>query len=187
MLSIQPAESLHTHGFTDYCLSLSFSESLPVLKNIDPSCEQTRIAALAVVTIREQVFGNPNKWTAADVRGAGTILNGLSIPSIKSIPADSFRGITPTVAQTLSSSVLSELSPEQIENIPRFSAQALSEEQVEALPEEARDKLKSVVGGPLVSHATSNLRHHESFNIISSLILLCIPSVIVNMYQLGCL
>lgn len=64
-----------------------------MLKNIDPSCEQTRIAALAVVTIREQVFGNPKDWKAADVRGAGTIISGLSAGGFKSIPPESFMGI----------------------------------------------------------------------------------------------
>lgn len=156
-------------------------DALPVLKSIDPSCEQTRIAALAVVTIREQVFGSPSQWTSADVRGAGTIFNGLSVPSIKSIPPESFMGITPTVAESLPSSVLSELSPEQIENIPRFSAQALSEEQIEALPEEAQDKLKSVVRGPLVSHAVSSLQQHKYHNILS--LALCIP-LLVKFYQL---
>lgn len=44
-----------------------FRDALPVLKNIDPSCEQTRIAALAILTIRDEVFGNPKDWTSADV------------------------------------------------------------------------------------------------------------------------
>lgn len=75
------------------------------------------------------------------------------------------KGITPTVAAALPATLLSELSPDQVANIPRFSAQAFSDDQMDALPEESKEKLMSVVRGPISSHASNHLQ--QSILIVS--------------------
>ena len=39
-----------------------------MLRNLDPSCELTRLNQLATIAMHQQVFGPLDKWTAADVR-----------------------------------------------------------------------------------------------------------------------
>ncbi|ODM99724.1 Stereocilin [Orchesella cincta] len=155
-------------------------EALPVLKSIDPSCEQTRLAALAAVTVKADAFGDPKNWTSADVRGVGTILNGLPLSLVNTIPAESFLGVTPTVAAAMPETLLKELSAEQIANIPRFSAQAMSAEQVDAFGEEARDTLLSVIKGPTSSNGFSIQPQSQAFFLTATTLLIFRTAISYN-------
>ncbi|XP_021962937.1 uncharacterized protein LOC110858458 [Folsomia candida] len=133
----------------------AFRDALPVLSSLDPGCEQTRLAKLAGLTLRPEIFGPPASWGPADVRGTGILLVGLSSRDIESIPPEAFLGLSPSVAESLPSSLLEVLSPEQVEHIPQFSAQAMTSAQRGSLSSEAQEKLDSLVAGPVVSLAGS--------------------------------
>jgi len=45
----------------------TYRDALPVLKSLDGSCEHTRLAALALLTVKPEVFGDAQEWTSADV------------------------------------------------------------------------------------------------------------------------
>jgi len=155
-------------------------ESLPVLRNIDPSCEQTRLAALAAVVVKPEALGDPKNWTAADVRGVGTILNGLPLSLVNTIPAESFLGVTATVAAAMPETLLKELNAEQIANIPRFSAQAMSAEQVDSIDSDARDTLLSIIKGPTSSIGFSIQPQSQAFFLTATTVLILRTAISYN-------
>lgn len=69
---------------------------------------------------------------------------------------DLLLGLSPSVAGSLSEDTLSQISAEQARFIPKFSVEAMSENQINALSTDGRMLLER---GPLITDAACHLTH----------------------------
>jgi len=74
--------------------------------------------------------------------------------------------MSPYVAAALSDNTLKELTPEQVSFIPKFSAEAMSEDQINHLSSAGRDALDATIRGPLVTDGALRTSANPPFTTI---------------------
>ncbi|GAB6020106.1 hypothetical protein CHUAL_002838 [Chamberlinius hualienensis] len=114
-------------GFTirelESICNVTFADAISVFSQLD--CPHDVMTVFARKVVNNNLFGSPSSWGPGVLNAVGTILSGLTLYQIRSIPACAFYGISSRAAITLPLYKYMELSQYQLEAFPPEAVAAL--------------------------------------------------------------